>query len=220
MVILYIDIKSCDFIETSPVLCWGCFSPSEVFRSVHQQVQLPSLTHRGMDPRALHCLEVRLPTVEGWQERQDCQAMAMQNPTYFFHKPLFCEAFELNSKESRGDSYNPYPTSPLTHTCSSDILNEKLMWLLTLSLAALCPVQVVKASLEHGKGNLQLWRHNHPPATNYLSQSPAWMSDIRKIKSPSSFSFKNFMWFPPPCFHKQLAYCALLTATLCRVYKY
>lgn len=115
MVILYIDIKSCDFIETSPVRCWGCFSPSEVFRSVHQQVQLPSLTHHGMDPRALHCLEVRLPTVEGWQERQDCQAMAMQNPTYFFHKPLFCEAFELNSKESRGDSYNPYPTSPHTH---------------------------------------------------------------------------------------------------------
>ena len=84
----------------------------------------------------------------------DRQAMGMQNPSYFFQKPLFRAAFEPNSKESEGDSYNPYPTSPHTHICSSDILNRKLTWVLTLSPAALCPVQVVKASLEHGKGGL------------------------------------------------------------------
>lgn len=144
------DIKSCNFTREAQVSA-KCFFPSEMFRSIHQQYNCPhSLTK--MDPRALHCLELRLPRQEGWQERQDCQAMAMQNPTYFFHKPFIL----CNSNESREDSYSPYPTSPHTHICSSNILNEKLMCLLTLRLAALCPVQVVKASLEHGKGNLQL----------------------------------------------------------------
>lgn len=163
MVIFYVDVKSCNSIWDKPTSLLRVFFPAWNVQMCSPAVQLPSHTHHGMDPRALHCLELRLPRGEGWQERQDCQAMAMQNPTYFFHKPLFCAAFELNSKESRGDSWNPYPTSPHTHICSSDVLNEKLMWLLTLSLAALCPVQVVKASLEHGKGNLQLWKYNHPP---------------------------------------------------------
>lgn len=77
--------------------------------------------------------------------------MAMQNPTYFFHKPLFCATVK-----SPEETVTVPTRQVLAHTCSSDVLNEKLMWLLTLSLAALCPVQVVKASLEHGKGNLQL----------------------------------------------------------------
>lgn len=163
MVIFYIDTKSCNFIRDEPSSLLRVFFALWNIQICSPAEKPSSLTRHGMDPKALHCLELRLPRVEGWQERQDCQAMAMQNPTYFFHKPLFCAAFELNSKESRGHRYNPYPTSPHTYICSSNVLNEKLIWLLTLSLAALCLVQVVKASLEHGKGNLQLWRHNHPP---------------------------------------------------------
>ena len=106
----------------------------------------------GFESSALFASET--PQDTGLAGEKDGQATGMQNPTYSFQKPLFRAAFEPNSNESKGDSYNPYPTSPHTHICSSDVLNRKLMWVLTLSLAALCPVLVVKASLEHGKGDL------------------------------------------------------------------